>query len=56
MTKSIVQQQDAEMKQVGVTLRNEYKTAKQQLKKVACYLFIRSILEGEISFVCGFEA
>ena len=34
LSKSIIQQQDAELKQVGVVLKNEYKTAKQQLKRV----------------------
>lgn len=33
LSKSIIQQQDAELKQVGVVLKNEYKTAKQQLKR-----------------------
>ena len=39
LCKSTIQQQDAELKQVGITVRNEYKNAKQQLKKVSCEVF-----------------
>eukprot|EP00794_Sanderia_malayensis_P013917 gene13917-15366_t len=33
LTKTVIQEQEAEMKQVGVALKNEYKNAKQQLKR-----------------------